>query len=321
MVIAAVWAILGVAQGPGVLDRLKSEATALTSFVESPLAKEFLGAVERLPAPGKRTIWQDPATKRFYGDKASAPAGAVEVEHDETFYYYTRYGSPLAYVRPLELLSKHGFTDFRHKKVADFGYGGIGPLRLIASLGGFGVGIDIDSRLKALYSRPEDTGKIVTNGTQGRIELIEGFFPKDGSTLRAVGKGYDTFLSKNTLKRGYIHPEREVDKSQLVELGVTDLQFCQKVASILKPNGLFLIYNLSPAQNPPDRPYIPWADGRCPFSKSDLESAGFEIIAYDVDDSETAREMGRRLGWDKGQSDADYRKNLFAHYTIVRKKP
>lgn len=320
MVAAIAWACLAGGQTPGVLDRLKAEAKALESFVETPLAWSYLRAVENLPSPGARTIWQDPESKRFFGDESAAPQGSKPVEHDETFYYYTRYGSPLAYARAVDLLGRYGFDSFAMRKVADFGYGGIGPLRLIASLGGIGVGIDIDSRLKALYSRREDTGKIMTGAVQGRIELVEGFFPSDPKTVAAVGTGYDIFLSKNTLKRGYVHPEREVDKRQLVDLGVSDLEFCQKVAALLKPNGIFLIYNLSPAQNPPDKPYIPWADGRCPFSKEDLEKAGFDVIAYDMKDDKAAHEMGRRLGWDKGLSAEDYEKDLFAHYTIARRK-
>jgi len=320
MIAAVAWVALAAGQSVPVLDRLRAEAKALESFVETPLAKNYLKAVEDLPAPGARTIWQDPATQKFFAEAKAAPEGAKAVEHDETFYYFTRYGSPLAYCRAFDLLGRHGPSDFQHLKVADFGYGGIGPLRLIAARGGIGVGIDIDSRLKALYSRPEDTGKIMARGRQGRIVLVEGFFPSDPKTVAEVGDGYDVFMSKNTLKRGYIHPEKEVDKRQLVDLGVSDLEFCRQVARTLKVGGFFLIYNLSPAQNPPDKPYIPWADGRCPFSKSDLESAGFEVLAFDENDDRAAREMGRRLGWDKGSSAADYEKDLFAHYTIARRK-
>ncbi|HRK21008.1 MAG TPA: hypothetical protein PLX06_04340 [Fimbriimonadaceae bacterium] len=320
MNIALACALIASAQGGPVVDRLKAEAAALGSLAETPLAKAYLGAVNTLPEPQPRTIWQDPESKRFFADEKSAPAGSKAVEHDATFYYYTRYGSPLAYVRAIDLIGKLGIDSFQNRRVADFGYGGIGPLRLIANLGGHGVGIDIDSRLKALYSRREDTDKIMTRTTQGRITLVEGFFPSDPKTVREVGTGYDIFLSKNTLKRGYVHPEKEVDKRMLVDLGVTDLEFCQRVHELLKPKGLFVIYNLSPAQNPPDKPYIPWADGRCPFSRTDLERAGFEILSYDVVDDGTARQMGRHLGWDKGLTQEAYEKDLFAHYTIARRK-
>ena len=78
---------------------------------------------------------------------------------------------------------------------------------------------------------------------------------------------YDLVLSKNTLKRGYIHPERPTEDRKLIKLGVDDRAFVQAVYDMLEPGGLFLIYNLCPAQAPPDQPYIPWADGRCPFDR------------------------------------------------------
>lgn len=299
-----------------ILDRLKAEAVALGPFVETPLAKSFLNAVPSLPNPGKRTVFQDTTSKKFFADQSADGARKV-MDLDEKFYFDTKYGTPLAYARAIELLGKAGLSSFRGKKVLDFGYGGIGPLRLIAENGGTAVGLDVDSLLKALYSKPSDTGRI--NG-RGRIELVEGFFPTDPLTVKQLGSGYDVFLSKNTLKRGYVHPDKEVDKRLLVDLGVSDLEFCQEMAKLLKPGGLFLIYNLSPAQNPPDMPYVPWADGRCPFPKAELERAGFEVLAYDVIDDKKAREMGSLIGWDKGPSPMNFEKDLFAHYTLARKK-
>ncbi len=319
MLIPIVW----LAHAQSVIEGLRAEAKALESFVSTPLAKSFLNAVESLPTVAKRTVLRDEETRTYY-TSAGARARPVEkqstlkpAEFDEKFYYYTKYGSPLAYARAVDLLGKAGLASFKDKKVCDFGYGGIGPLRLIASLGGHAVGVDVDSLLRALYSQPDDTGYMKGGG---RIDLIEGFFPKDAATANAVGGGYDVFLSKNTLKRGYVHPEKEVDKRMLVDLGVSDEAFCRKVASILRKGGLFLIYNLSPAPNPADKSYLPWADGRCPFDRTTLEAAGFEVLAYDVNDDGPAREMGRRLGWDKGTSAMDFEKDLFGHYTLARKK-
>lgn len=324
MLAAIALGVLLTLQGGTVLDDLKSESNALRGFVETKLGISFLSAVADLPDPGTRTIFQDPATGRYYASDKDLPPSAMgpakAIERDARFYYYTKYGSPLAYARAVDLLGKAGMESFHNRKLCDFGYGGIGPLRLIANLGAQAVGVDVDSLLKALYGRPEDTGKILTRGVQGGIRLIEGFFPSDPETVLAVGDGYDVFLSKNTLKRGYVHPEKEVDKRMLVDLGVSDLQFCQQVAATLKRGGLFLMYNLSPAQNPVDKPYLPWADGRCPFARETLERAGFEVLGYDVVDDKAARDMGRRLGWDKGQSAMDFEKDLFSHYTLARKR-
>ena len=55
------------------------------------------------------------------------------------------------------------------------------------------------------------------------MKLVHGRFPADPKVVAAVGGGYDLFLSKNTLKRGYIHPAEKVDPRLLVDLGVTTL--------------------------------------------------------------------------------------------------
>jgi hypothetical protein len=134
-----------------------------------------------------------------------------------------------------------------------------------------------------------------------------------------VGDGYDLFLSKNVLKRGYIHPEKPVPDRQRVDLGVGDEAFVRALYSLLKPGGIVLIYNLSPAQNPPDKPYIPWADGRCPFDRSVWKAAGFHIVEFDRDDSPVARKMAHALGWDTGEHPMNLEKDLFAHYTLAEK--
>ena len=72
----------------------------------------------------------------------------------------------------------------------------------------------------------------------------------------------------------------------------------------------------NPRQNPPDEPYIPHATGGCPFERALIEGTGFEIVAFDVNDTEAARAMGRALGWDEGM---DLDNGLFAMYTILRR--
>jgi hypothetical protein len=136
----------------------------------------------------------------------------------------------------------------------------------------------------------------------------------------------DVFISKNTLKNGYVHPDpvrgKDVDPRRLIDLGVDDAAFCREVFALLKPGGLFMIYNICPAQAPPDRPYIPWADGRCPFARETLESAGFEVVAFDTNDDAAVREMAHALGWDKGEDGEawmDLEKDLFAWYTLARR--
>jgi hypothetical protein len=170
-----------------------------------------------------------------------------------------------------------------------------------------------------LYAAPGDQGPFGKAG--GSVKLVHGRFPADQKTVAAVGGGYDLFLSKNTLKRGYIHPAEKVDSQKLVNLGADDPTFLKAVASVLKPGGWLVIYNLSPAPNGPGKPYRPMADGRCPFSAEDLAAAGFETLVRDGVDDKAARALGTALGWDKPPDSMNLENDLFALVTVVRKKP
>ena len=59
-----------------------------------------------------------------------------------------------------------------------------------------------------------------------------------------------------------------------------------KVPRGLKPGGRVLIYNICPAPSLPGQPYKSWAEA-CPFDRAVWESAGFRVVAFDRDDSET----------------------------------
>ncbi len=301
----------------------RAEAAAVRSLYKSPLVSAYLDATARLPLVEPRTLHRDSSRTRYWTEKTFAPladttkARLVTVPVSERFYWYTRYGTPIAYSRALEIAAGAGFTSADDKKVLDFGYGGIGQLRLLAELGAEAVGVEVDPLLPAMYSEPGDQGAIGAKG--GSVRLIDGRWPADIATVADVGDGYDLVVSKNVLKRGYIHPERPVDPKQLVHLGVGDTIFVKRLASIVKPGGLVLVYNLSPAPSKPDQPYRPWTDGRSPFSRETWQLGGFEVLEFERDDSEAARAMGRALGWDKGGMDLE--NDLFAHSTLLRKKP
>ncbi len=233
---------------------------------------------------------------------------------DEAFYYTTRYGTPVAYCRALDIAAAlTGPLDGR--AVLDFGYGTIGHLRMLADGGARVVGVEVDPVLATLYSEVGDQGPVGVRG--GSLRLVHGRFPADPAVTRKVGTGFDLVISKNVLKRGYIHPEREVDERMLIKLGVSDAVFCQTVFDILEPGGVFMIYNLSPKPSPPDQPYKPWADGRSPFKAEQLQAVGFDIEAFDVDDTAAARSLARALEW--GATGMDIDNDLFGHYTLARK--
>jgi hypothetical protein len=71
--------------------------------------------------------------------------------------------------------------------------------------------------------------------------------------------------------------------------------FVRAVHRILVPCGYFMIYDMCPPQS--EEHCIPRANGRSPFQRDLLESVGFEIVAYNRDDTAVARDMGKRLAW------------------------
>lgn len=315
-------------QDSSALSALKIEAVALRPLVKSTVATSFLESVSDLPAvatPRIAYVKKDPRT--YLSESAfnqlgdSARVGFERRELGEEFYYNTRYGTPLAFVRPLDLVGQAGLRSLESTRIIDFGYGSIGQLRLMASMGAAVFGIEVDPLMKILYGDSGDTGpiprsKVAGSGSVGSVTSLIGSFPSDSALTAALGGTFDVFFSKNTLKRGYIHPEREVDPRMLVNLGVDDSTFVTRVYNLLKPGGYFMIYNLHPARSAPDQPYIPWSDGRCPFEQRLLETIGFRLLAFDRDDTEFAHTMAKAIGWDK---EMDLSKDLFGTYTLLQK--
>jgi SAM-dependent methyltransferase len=321
---------------PTVVEQIGAEAAALGPL-QHPFAQRFLDATAKLPAIAPRHLFSDKDHTHWYtaaqADALGAEARAALTARDfnDAFYWSTRYGTPVAYARPLDLSAGRAEFEAQQKRgevlsIVDFGCGGLGASRLLASCGCRVVGIDVDPLLPALYSETGDTGVIPSafpGEPGGTLQLVTGQWPADAATVKAVKTalpdGLDLFLSKNTLKRGYIHPERETDPKRLVHLGVDDATFVAAVAQALKPGGLFVIYNLCPAPAPADKPYIPWADGRCPFERSVLEAAGLEVLDFDVVDDDAIRAQAHALGWDQGEGAMDLHNDLFAWFTIARR--
>ena len=140
---------------------------------------------------------------------------------------------------------------------------------LLASIGAHVVGVDIDELLEVFYRDPSDTGVIarsdvVPAGADGSIKLVTGQFPANPEVIAAVGGGFDLITSKNVLKLGYIHPEREANPATIINLGVDDKTFLAAIHRALAPEGLFAVYNIYPKQVAPKDGYLPWATGDCP---------------------------------------------------------
>ncbi|MCI0362707.1 MAG: class I SAM-dependent methyltransferase [Phycisphaerales bacterium] len=326
-----VWAQSGTQPTVGVVEKMRGEAEALLPLTQTALAKEFLAGVESLRPVESRTLFYDRATRTWYTAEVAAKlpeeerAKLREVPVTDQLYYQTFYGTPLAYVRPIELLGLNGIESLDGKRILDFGYGTIGHLRMMASQGAEVVGVEVDSLFNALYNQPSDTGAITgAGGQEGSISLVDGRF-SDPKVKQAVGGGYDIIVSKNTLKRGYVHPpaelEGKLDKNRLVDLGLDDEAFVKVMFDLLKPGGRLLIYNLSPKQKDwrNGEQYIPWADGQCPFERELLERVGFRVVKFDEDDGEAARKMAYALKWDQTTPPMDVEGDLFAHFTLVEK--
>lgn len=305
------------------VERIQADAAALAPTLKTQLAKDYIAGAKDLPKQETRTLYRDKVTRAWMSkadyDKLTdeQKKDVAERPLDESFYYNTGYGSPLSYVRALEVLGENGVTTLKGARVMDFGCGGIGPGRLFAAMGADAVGVDVEPLFPLYYNQPGDQGEVKTDRGAGKVSLITGRWPAEEGVRTSVGGGFDLILSKNTLKNGYIHPERPVDKRMLVDLGVDDAAYVKALYESLKPGGHVLIYNICPHRSKPEEAYVPWSDGRCPFSKELLESTGFKMIKFDEEDSAAARAMAKILGWDKGGMDLEG--DLFAHYTLMRK--
>jgi SAM-dependent methyltransferase len=308
---------------------IRSEAQAARALVQSDVALGFLDAAAALPAIEPRVVWRDEAAGRAFSqaEYEALPEGERDGlerrEVDERFFYTTGYGTPVIYARPLELAAGHGLETLAGARVLDFGYGMISQLRMLAANGADVTGIEVEPLFRALYSGEGDQGLIpaLDDGPDGQLRLLHGSFPGDAELAQAVGGDYDLILSKNVLKLGYIHPAREADERLLIDLGVDDESFLRAMHDALAPGGLFLVYNIAPAQNPEGEPYMPWADGGFPFERSLAERLGFEVLAFDVEDHDAIHDLWFAAGLDRGASREELAASLFAHWTLLRRAP
>jgi len=328
------WMVVGLALGcrageatrvqpPAAHDRMARTAEKLTDFTRSELAKQFVVSARSLPVIALRTVYRDAEKKHAFteGEARALPESerrsltAVPID-DEAYYTPPQYGDVFAYARAFDVwaeASGREHATWSGMRVFDFGYGGVGHLRMLASLGVDAVGVDPDPVLRAMYAAPTDQGAIGA----GSVRLVSGRFAADPGITEAIGTGYDLVISKNVLKRGYIHPTRRAPEKWLIALGVDDDTFLGAIRHALAPGGWFVIYNICPAEAPEGQPFKPWSDGHSPFSEAQLRAAGFDVMAFDRDDTAAVRQMGRILGWDVGDEKVDLEHDLFATYTLV----
>jgi hypothetical protein len=134
--------------GPRPMELLRAEAARILPNIRTDSGQMFLIACSWLPIVDDREVYYDAARRRAVtpGEYEKLPeaerAGLEEVTLTEEFYYHTRYGSPLAYSRAIDLLCQiegdkriGNNSSMNGKRLLDYGFGGIGHLRLLASLG------------------------------------------------------------------------------------------------------------------------------------------------------------------------------------------
>ncbi len=303
-----------VAAAGSIVARLKTDARAAEAICTTPGVRKFLAAAPSLPSIAPRTVYHDASKRHYYtaAEAAQLPPDARRALTpkivDEDLFYTARWGSPIAYCRALDLT---GVDDLAGRRVLDFGYGAIGQLELMAAIGADVTGVDVDPASKAIYGASEGAFGA------GRLRLVDGFFPRDPRVRGEVGGGYQLIVSKNVLKEGYVHPRKPDPR---YDHGVDDETLARAFFDALAPGGRMLIYNLSPAPNGPGKPYRSWADAKTPFARELLEKIGFRVLAFDVDDNQTARALGRALGWDKDPDEpTDLENDLFGVYTLLER--
>jgi len=310
-------------------DEIHRDVVPANALVQTPWVRDVFARALTLPPQPMRRLWKSVAEPRRWRGTAPAPKDvaawtAVELT-DES--YYSKGSSPLSYTRLFDLAARLGGLDgVAGKTLVDYGYGDIGHLQVLSLAGAHAVGVDVLPMLPLLYNQKEDFAF-----APGTVRLIDGRYPKDPVTRFAAGS-VDVFLSKNTLKRGYVRPEpplststgkpQTVNPKHLIDLGVERNVFLKETWSLLKPGGLFVIYNIAPAPAPLSaEAYVTWGDGRSAFDRAEFVAAGFDVIAFDVVDDQDVRALAHALRWDQGEDKVDLERDLFAWYTLVKKPP
>jgi hypothetical protein len=312
------------------IDALVAEAAALRPLVQSAAALEMLDAVAVLPSVEPTSVYyrpgggsMSPAFTQAAYDALPEPEreGARELEVDTERYYSTFYGSPLAALRAFDLAAQHGVASFDGKRVLDFGFGSVGQLHLLAACGAEAVGAEVMPLLEAIYGDGAAHASVSgPGGRSGSVRMLFGRWPAESHIAAAAGGGFDLFISKNTIKRGYVNPPVETDPQQRLDFGVDTATFLRRLHEALAPGGLVVIYNLGGKPAAEGEPYIPMTDIASPWPRDTYRAHGFDVLVLDGDDSEMARRFGAALGWNEGENAMDLEQELFAKFTVLRRR-
>ena len=309
------------------LERLRAEADAIAPTAQTGAVREWLGASSRLTPITPRSIWfrTEPRSVLSQSQFEALPEPErgtyTERAITEDNYYATNYGTPLCYARALDYAAAAlGLETFNGARILDYGYGQIGQLRMLAACGAEAVGVDPAPGLGARYSLPEDQGPYPPmsggDGPRGSVAIVTGLWPGTPDVASAVGGGYDAIIARNVLKHGYVHPIVESPPGSRIDLSCSDEEFLRATFQALKPGGVWVVYNLG-GPRLRNGAYDPSADINCPWTRADLEAAGFEVVHFDLDDSAPTRVHALAFGWATPEDPVDAQ--WFSLVTVLRR--
>ncbi len=141
--------------------------------------------------------------------------------------------------------------------------------------------------------------------------MLYGYFPQDAALVKKIGTGVDVFMSKNTLKRGYVHPDAETKAKPRIDLGMRDEDAVRMVFGLLKPGACSSSTTLARLQRRLGNRSYRGAMGAAPSPATRTSTPA--VLAYDVDDSKMGRAVAKTLEWG---SDAE---TIHATLTLVRR--
>ena len=217
-------------------ELIMQNAAAIQPQASSPFAKSLLAGFGFLQPHAPTVVWYNKETRTALPAAEASKmteaqlTGYTKRDVDDNFYYFTRYGTPVAFVRPVEILGKAGVKGADGLKLVDFGFGSIGQLRALAYMGADVTGIEVNPILQVIYAR--EPGQVTRcaaagKGKDGSISLAFGQFPKEPAMVKKVGGGYDVFISKsNTQARLRAPSARWIRACSCTSMSTTNIRSC-----------------------------------------------------------------------------------------------
>ena len=319
------------------LARLRGMAETIGEIAVSSTSKAFLAAVDDLEEKPRRFVYYDRGLKRVYtqDEYAQLPAPerrGLQLGGVTSLTYYegqSRRDFPLYTARHLDLaLGDTRFADAENvpgMRVFDLQFATPTVGVLLASMGAEVVGVEDDALATKLYNAPSDEGEIdgADGAPGGSLNLVFGNWPGDEDVRREVGGGFDLILIDSTLFKGtyFRPPPRGIGTIPVPppELGASPEQYVDALYQALKPGGRVFFTARTIPQSRQRMAYRPDLDGRFPFERDVVDRAGFRVIAWGQDDSQTLRDLVRRLNSEGINSGAPALAPLYSAYTILEK--